>query len=58
MNTKEDTDTPSSELAAEGNKVQIYNYEKQNGKKVSFYTIIIYIWLIGVILLSVATILN
>ncbi len=55
-NTKEDIDTPSSELDAEGNKVQTYNYEKQDDKKVSFYTIIIYIWLIGVILLSVATI--
>ncbi|MFB6589048.1 M56 family metallopeptidase [Bacillus thuringiensis] len=55
-NTKEDIDTPSSELAAEGNKVQTYKYEKQDDKKVSFYTIIIYIWLIGVILLSVATI--
>ncbi|MGI8362634.1 M56 family metallopeptidase [Bacillus cereus] len=55
-NTKEDIDTPSSELATEGNKVQTYKYEKQDDKKVSFYTIIIYIWLIGVILLSVATI--
>ncbi|MGW5984028.1 M56 family metallopeptidase [Bacillus mycoides] len=55
-NTKEDTDTPSSALAAEGNKVQTYNYEKQDDKKSSFYTTIIYIWLMGVILLSVATI--
>ncbi|HDX9613035.1 TPA: transcriptional regulator [Bacillus toyonensis] len=56
LNTKEDTDTPSSALAAEGNKVQTYNYEKQDDKKSSFYTTIIYIWLMGVILLSVATI--
>ncbi|PGS64629.1 M56 family metallopeptidase [Bacillus thuringiensis] len=54
-NTKEDTDTPSSELNAEGNKVQTYNYEKQDDKKFSFYTTIIYIWLMGVILLSFAT---
>ncbi|HDR8183568.1 TPA: M56 family metallopeptidase [Bacillus thuringiensis] len=53
--TKEDTYTSSSTQTAQANKTQTYNNEKQNEKTVPFYTIFIYIWLTGVILLSFAT---
>ncbi|HFU7058111.1 TPA: M56 family metallopeptidase [Bacillus cereus] len=53
--TKEDTYTSSSTQTAQANKTQTYNNEKQEEKTVPFYTIFIYIWLTGVILLSFAT---
>ncbi|HDX9669172.1 TPA: DUF4367 domain-containing protein [Bacillus cereus] len=49
--TKEDTYTSSSTQTTQTNKTQTYN----NEKTVPFYTIFIYIWLTGVILLSFAT---
>ncbi|TKH48718.1 transcriptional regulator, partial [Bacillus cereus] len=53
--TKEDTYTSSSTKAAQANKTQTGMNEKQDDKTISFYTIFMYIWLTGVILLSVAT---
>ncbi|TCW52913.1 bla regulator protein BlaR1 [Bacillus thuringiensis] len=53
--TKEDTYTSSSTQTTQTNKTQTYNNEKQDEKTVPFYTIFIYIWLTGVILLSFAT---
>ncbi|MCU4782540.1 M56 family metallopeptidase [Bacillus cereus] len=53
--TKEDTYTSSSTQTTQTNKTQTYNNEKQDEKTVTFYTIFIYIWLTGVILLSFAT---
>ncbi|TKI93973.1 transcriptional regulator, partial [Bacillus wiedmannii] len=53
--TKEDTYTSSSTQTIQTNKTQTYNNEKQDEKTVPFYTIFIYIWLTGVILLSFAT---
>ncbi|MDA2645070.1 M56 family metallopeptidase [Bacillus cereus] len=53
--TKEDTYTSSSTQTTQTNKTQAYNNEKQDEKTVPFYTIFIYIWLTGVILLSFAT---
>ncbi|MGH1328758.1 M56 family metallopeptidase [Bacillus pretiosus] len=53
--TKEDTYTSSSTKTAQANKTQTGMNEKQNDETISFYTICIYIWLTGVILLSVAT---
>ncbi|MEI5948074.1 M56 family metallopeptidase [Bacillus albus] len=53
--TKEDTYISSSTQTTQTNKTQTYNNEKQDEKTVPFYTIFIYIWLTGVILLSVAT---
>lgn len=49
--TKEDTYTSSSTQTTQTNKTQTYN----NEKTVPFYTIFIYIWLTGVILLCFAT---
>ncbi|OUB60705.1 M56 family metallopeptidase [Bacillus thuringiensis] len=53
--TKEDTYTSSSTQTNQANKTQSHNNEKQNDEAVPFYTICIYIWLTGVILLSFAT---
>ncbi|MDA2358902.1 transcriptional regulator, partial [Bacillus cereus] len=53
--TKEDTYTSSSTQTTQTNKTQTYNNEKQDEKTVPFYTIFIYIWLTGVILLCFAT---
>ncbi|PEX56831.1 transcriptional regulator, partial [Bacillus cereus] len=53
--TKEDTYTSSSTKTAQANKTQTGMNEKQDDKTISFYTIFMYIWLTGVILLSVAT---
>ncbi|TKH89493.1 M56 family metallopeptidase, partial [Bacillus cereus] len=53
--TKEDTYTSSSTQTNQVNKTQTHNNEKQDDGTVSFYTICIYIWLTGVILLSFAT---
>ncbi|MEC3543373.1 M56 family metallopeptidase [Bacillus thuringiensis] len=53
--TKEDTSTSSSTQTDQANKTQTRMNEKQDDKTVPFYTICIYIWLTGVILLSVAT---
>ncbi|MGQ8813039.1 M56 family metallopeptidase, partial [Bacillus sp. TSA_128.2] len=53
--TKEDTYTSSSTKTVQANKTQAGINEKQDDESISFYTICIYIWLTGVILLSVAT---
>ncbi|MGC9298755.1 M56 family metallopeptidase [Bacillus cereus] len=53
--TKEDTYTSSSTQTDQTNKTQTHNNEKQDDETVPFYTICIYIWLTGVILLSFAT---
>ncbi|MGW8754779.1 M56 family metallopeptidase [Bacillus wiedmannii] len=53
--TKEDTYTSNSTQTTQTNETQTYNNEKQDEKTVPFYTIFIYIWLTGVILLSFAT---
>lgn len=53
--TKEDTYTSSSTKTVQANKTQTGMNEKQDDKPIPFYTICIYIWLTGVILLSVAT---
>lgn len=53
--TKEDTYTSSSTRTNQANKTQTHNNEKQEDETVPFYTICIYIWLTGVILLSFAT---
>ncbi|MCW1238513.1 M56 family metallopeptidase [Bacillus pretiosus] len=53
--TKEDTYTTSSTKTVQANKTQTGINEKQDDKPIPFYTICIYIWLTGVILLSVAT---
>lgn len=53
--TKEDIYTSSSTQTNQANKTQTHNNEKQNDETVPFYTICIYIWLTGVILLSFAT---
>ncbi|KFL63267.1 M56 family metallopeptidase [Bacillus cereus ATCC 10876] len=51
--TKEDTYTTSSTKTGQVNKTQTHSNE--DDETISFYTIFIYIWLTGVILLSVAT---
>ncbi|WP_216095066.1 M56 family metallopeptidase, partial [Bacillus wiedmannii] len=53
--TKEDTYTSSSTKTVQTNKTQTGMNEKQDGEPIPFYTICIYIWLTGVIFLSVAT---
>ncbi|MCU5141966.1 M56 family metallopeptidase [Bacillus cereus] len=53
--TKEDTYTSSSTKTAQANKTQTGMNEKQDDEPIPFYTICIYIWLTGVILLSVST---
>ncbi|MGH0610269.1 M56 family metallopeptidase [Bacillus cereus] len=53
--TKEDTYTSSSTKTAQANKKPTSINEKQDDETISFYTIFMYIWLTGVILLSVAT---
>ncbi|PIE96155.1 transcriptional regulator [Bacillus fungorum] len=53
--TKEDTYTSSSTQNDQANQTQTHNNEKQDDETVPFYTICIYIWLTGVILLSFAT---
>ncbi|EJQ22266.1 beta-lactam sensor/signal transducer [Bacillus thuringiensis] len=53
--TKEGTYTSSSTKTNQANKTQAGINKKQDDKSISFYTICIYIWLTGVILLSVAT---
>ncbi|HHK5565851.1 TPA: M56 family metallopeptidase [Bacillus thuringiensis] len=53
--TKEDTYTSSSTQTTQANKIQTGINEKQDDATISFYTICMYIWLIGVILLSVTT---
>ncbi|MGK0536137.1 M56 family metallopeptidase [Bacillus sp. 'calajunan'] len=55
MLTKEDTYTSSSTKTAQANKTQTSINEKQDDESISFYTIFMYIWFTGVILLSVAT---
>ncbi|PQQ47932.1 M56 family metallopeptidase [Bacillus thuringiensis] len=53
--TKEGTSTSSSTQTDQANKTQTHSNEKQDDETAPFYTICIYIWLTGVILLSVAT---
>ncbi|PGK41606.1 transcriptional regulator [Bacillus anthracis] len=53
--TKEDTYTSRSTQTSQANKTQTGINEKQNEETIPFYTICIYIWLTGVILLSVTT---
>ena len=53
--TKEDIYTSSSTKTAQANKKPTSINEKQDDETISFYTIFMYIWLTGVILLSVAT---
>ncbi|MCU4986481.1 M56 family metallopeptidase [Bacillus cereus] len=53
--TKEDTYTSSSTQTTQANKIQTGINEKQDDETSSFYTLFMYIWLTGVILLSVAT---
>ncbi|HDR7356506.1 TPA: M56 family metallopeptidase [Bacillus wiedmannii] len=53
--TKEDTYTSNSTKTAQANKTQTGMNEKQDDETIPFYTICMYIWLTGVILLSVAT---
>ncbi|MDA1635505.1 M56 family metallopeptidase [Bacillus cereus] len=53
--TKEDNHTSSSTQPNQSHKTQTHNNEKQDDETISFYTICIYIWLTGVILLSFAT---
>nr|WP_103625936.1 M56 family metallopeptidase [Bacillus thuringiensis] len=55
VHTKEDTYTSSSTKTVQTNKTQAGINEKQKDETISFYTICMYIWLTGVILLSVAT---
>ncbi|PEQ83473.1 M56 family metallopeptidase [Bacillus cereus] len=55
VHTKEDTYTSSSTKTVQANKTQAGINEKQEDETISFYTICMYIWLTGVILLSVAT---
>ncbi|KAA0764390.1 M56 family metallopeptidase [Bacillus sp. SH5-2] len=50
------TYTYGSAQTAEKSKKQTHNNEKQNDETVSFYTIVLYIWLAVVIILSFATI--
>ena len=50
------TYTYGSTQTAKKDKKQTHNNEKQNDKSVSFYTIVLYIWLAGVIILCFATI--
>ncbi|MED1048761.1 M56 family metallopeptidase [Bacillus mycoides] len=54
--TNEDTYTSGSTQTAEESKKQMHNNEKQDDKPLSFYTILLYIWLAGVIILSFTTI--
>ncbi|HDR7963256.1 TPA: M56 family metallopeptidase [Bacillus wiedmannii] len=53
--TKEDTYTSNSTKTAQANKTQTGMNEKQDDETIPFYTICMYFWLTGVILLSVAT---
>ncbi|MFJ8525281.1 MULTISPECIES: M56 family metallopeptidase [Bacillus cereus group] len=53
--TKEDNHTSSSTQPNQSHKTQTHNNEKQDDETIPFYTICIYIWLTGVILLSFAT---
>ncbi|HDR4738445.1 TPA: M56 family metallopeptidase [Bacillus cereus] len=53
--TKEDIYTSSSTKTAQANKKPTSINEKQDDETISIYTIFMYIWLTGVILLSVAT---
>ncbi|PFB67471.1 M56 family metallopeptidase [Bacillus cereus] len=53
--SKEDNYTLSSKQTDQANKTKTQNNEKQDDETVPFYTICIYIWLTGVILLSFAT---
>ncbi|PFV82925.1 transcriptional regulator [Bacillus sp. AFS059628] len=55
VHTKEDTYTSSSTKTVQANKTQAGINEKQEDETIAFYTICMYIWLTGVILLSVAT---
>ncbi|KZD37357.1 Regulatory sensor-transducer BlaR1/MecR1 family [Bacillus cereus] len=50
------TYTYGSTQTAKKDKKQMHNNEKQNDETVSFYTIVLYIWLAGVIILCFATI--
>ncbi|MEH6891423.1 M56 family metallopeptidase [Bacillus sp. JJ864] len=54
--TKEDTSASDSTQIAEESKKQTHSNEKQNNETFSFYTIILYIWLAGVIILGFTTI--
>ncbi|WP_242243537.1 M56 family metallopeptidase [Bacillus cereus group sp. BfR-BA-01309] len=54
--TNEDTYTSSSTQKAEESKKQTHNNEKQDDETFSFYTILLYIWLAGIIILSFTTI--
>ncbi|EJR72083.1 M56 family metallopeptidase [Bacillus cereus] len=53
--TKEDTSTTSSTQTDQTNKTQTHINKEQDDGTVPYYTICIYIWLTGVILLIVAT---
>lgn len=55
VTTKENTYASGSSQIAEESKKQKQNNEKQNNKGFSIYTIILYIWLAGVIILSFTT---
>jgi len=54
--TKEDSFATGSTQVAEENKKQSRNIANQNNETFSFYTILIYIWLTGVIILGFTTI--
>ncbi|MBE7105417.1 transcriptional regulator [Bacillus cereus] len=54
--TNEDTYTSSSTQKDEESKKQTHNNEKQDDVTFSFYTILLYIWLAGIIILSFTTI--
>lgn len=54
--TKEDSFATGSTRVAEENKKQSHNNANQNDETFSFYTIFIYIWLTGVIILGFTTI--
>ncbi len=56
--TKEDTSTTSSTQTDQTNKTQTYINKEQDDGTVPYYTICMYIWLTGVILLSVVTFCN
>lgn len=51
----EDTYTSGSTQTAEKSKKQTHNNEKQDDETFSFYTIVLYIWLAGVIILGFTT---
>ncbi len=56
--TKENTYASGSSQKGEGNKKQTQSNEKKNDRSFSIYTIILYIWLAGVIMLSFITLIT